>query len=71
MQNNISHPKSQIINYIIIESFLKGFFADHKTCFYVKIAENLIFRHSLLTVFFPWHVLQIGVLQITKHEMAK
>ena len=40
-----------------------------KTCFYVKIAENLIFRHVL--VFFLDNVLQIGVLQITEHEMAK
>ena len=42
-----------------------------KTCFYVKIAENLIFRHSFLIIFFLDDVLQIGVLQITEHEMAK
>ena len=28
MQNSASHPKSQIINYIIIWIFFEGFFAD-------------------------------------------
>ena len=56
---------SQNHNLLILwwfESVLKGF--------YVKIAENWIFRHSLLSLL-PWHVLQIGVMQITEHEMAK
>ena len=72
MQNNTSHPISQIINYITIWIFFKGFYwLLIKTCFYVKTAENGIFRHSLLIIFFLGNVLQIGVLQITEHEMAK
>ena len=53
MQNSTTHPKSQIINYIIIWIFSEGIFLMIKTRFYVKIAENLIFRHSLVIVHFP------------------
>ena len=37
----------------------------------MKIADNLIFRHSRLIVVLPRHVLQISALQITEHKMAK
>ena len=67
MKNSTSHPKSKILNYIIIGIFFEGFFMLIKTCFYVKIGENLIFRHSL----FPRRVLQIDVLQVTEHGIAK
>ena len=61
--NNASDPKSLIIIYIIILNHFSSVFLLMKTCFYVKIAENLIFRqcsNSLL----PRHALQIGILPI-------
>ena len=58
MENSTSHPKSQIINYIIIWTFFEGLFADQN----MLLCED--YREQR-------HVLQIGVLQITKHEMAK
>ena len=70
MQNNTSQPNSLITNYITILNNFWRVFLLIKTCFYVAIAENRIFRHiqnpgifRTLVYSDAWYIQMSGILR--------